>query len=338
MEISLYTNIAIIIFLLIFSGFFSGSEAALFSLTTIQRGRIKKGGGKRAIIIEKLLKNPRRLIVTILIGNDMVNIAASVVAAYLCVSLFGSHGKWVAMAAMTPLTLVFAEVIPKTVSINNNERLVPFMSGIIYSFAAVIAPLRWAFDSMAQIFIILTGSAGAGRSSAIMEDDFLDMVNLSHEGGELKGVERDLIHNVFEFSDAHVFEVMTPLDKILSLSHDTEGDIIIRCVKNNPFSRIPVYEHSIDNITGVLYVKDLLRFDLKKIKGRRNILQKISRRPLFVQETQKVDELFHTLKNRRKHMAICLNEHGHISGLVTMEDLLEELFGEIYDEYDKVEL
>ncbi|MBL0700731.1 MAG: HlyC/CorC family transporter [Desulfosarcina sp.] len=337
MEISLYTNIAIIVFLLIFSGFFSGSEAALFSLTIIQRGRIKKGGGKRAIIIEKLLKHPRKLIVTILIGNDLVNIAASVVAAYLCVSLFGSPGKWVAMAAMTPLTLVFAEVIPKTVSINNNERLAPFMSVIIYFFAAVIAPLRWAFDGMAQIFMILTGSSGAGLSSAIMEDDFLDMVNLSHEGGELKGVERDLIHNVFEFSDAHVFEVMTPLDKILSLSHDTEGAIIIKCVKSNPFSRIPVYEHSIDNITGVLYVKDLLKFDLKKIRGRRNILQKISRSPLFVQETQKVDELFHILKHRRKHMAICLNEHGHISGLVTMEDLLEELFGEIYDEYDKVD-
>jgi putative hemolysin len=338
LDISLYTNIAIIIFLLIFSGFFSGSEAALFSLTTVQRRRIKKGGGKRALIIEKLLKNPRRLIVTILIGNDMVNIAASVVAAYLCVSLFGSHGKWVAMAIMTPLTLVFAEVIPKTVSINNNERLAPFMSSIIYYFAAVIAPLRWAFDSMARIFIILTGSAETGHNPAIMEDDFLDMVNLSHEGGELEGVERDLIHNVFEFSDAHVFEVMTPLDKIFSLSHDTVGEMIIKCVKTNPFSRIPVYEHSIDNITGILYVKDLLQFDLKKIKGRRDILQKISRRPLFVQETQKVDEVFHILKHRRKHMAICLNEHGHISGLVTMEDLLEELFGEIYDEYDKVDL
>ncbi|MCD6224322.1 MAG: DUF21 domain-containing protein, partial [Deltaproteobacteria bacterium] len=139
MEITSYINIGIIIFLLIFSGFFSGSEAALFSLSIIQRERIKKGGGKRALVIEKLLKHPRRLIVTILIGNDLVNIAASVVAAYLCVSLFGSHGKWVAIAAMTPLTLVFAEVIPKTVSINNNERLAPFVSGIIYSFAAVIA-------------------------------------------------------------------------------------------------------------------------------------------------------------------------------------------------------
>ncbi|MBL0731923.1 MAG: HlyC/CorC family transporter [Desulfosarcina sp.] len=337
MEITLYINIGIIIFLLIFSGFFSGSEAALFSLSTIQRERIKKDGGKRALVIEKLLKQPRRLIVTILIGNDLVNIAASVVAAYLCVSLFGSHGKWVAMAAMTPLTLVFAEVIPKTVSINNNERLAPFAAGIISSFAAVIAPLRWSFDSTAQILIRLTGAAGAGRSPAIMEDDFLDMVNLSHEGGELKGVERDLIHNVFEFSDAHVFEVMTPLDKMLSLSHDTVGEMIIKCVKNNPFSRIPVYEKSIDNITGVLYAKDLLRFDLKKIKGRRKILQKISRRPLFVQETKKVDELFYTLKRRRKHIAICLNEHGHVSGLVTMEDLLEELFGEIYDEYDKVD-
>jgi len=338
LEIPLYINLGIIFFLLIFSGFFSGSEAALFSLSILQRERIKKNDKKRAIIIEKLLKHPGKLIVTILIGNDLINITASVVAAYLCVSIFGSHGKWIAMAAMTFLTMVFAEVIPKTISINNNERLAPFVSGILYSFAVVITPLRWGFDSIAKFFIKFISVSGDGRNSTIMEDDFLDMVNLSYKGGELKGVERDLIHNVFEFSDAHVFEVMTPLDKMLSLSHDTVGEMIIRCVKNNPFSRIPVYEKNIDNITGILYAKDLLKFDLKKIKGRRNILHKIVRRPLFVQETQKVDELFYILKHRRMHMAICLNEHGRVSGVVTMEDLLEELFGEIYDEYDKADI
>ena len=338
MEIPLYISLGIIFFLLIISGFFSGSEAALFSLSIIQRERIKKNDSKRALIIEKLLKHPGKLIVTILIGNDLINIAASVVAAYLCVSIFGSHGKWIAMAAMTLLTMVFAEVIPKTVAINNNERLAPFLSGIIYSFAVFITPLRWIFHSLAKLLIGCIGISGDGRNSTIMEDDFLDMVNLSYKDGELKGVERDLIHNVFEFSDAHVFEVMTPLNKMLFLSHDIVGEMIIKCVKSNPFSRIPVYEKSIDNITGILYAKDLLKFDLKKIKGRRNILQKITRRPLFVQETKKVDELFYILKHRRMHMAICLNEHGHVSGVVTMEDLLEELFGEIYDEYDMAEI
>ncbi len=332
-----YINLSIIIFLLIFSGFFSGSEAALFSLSRIQRERIKKKNAKCALVIEKLLKRPRRLIVTILIGNDLVNIAASVVATYLCVSLFNDYGKWVAMAAMTPLTLIFAEVIPKTVSVNNNERLAPFAARIISSFATLIAPLRWVFDGTAQFFIRLTGAAGDDCTPAIMEDDFLDMVNLSHEGGELKGVERDLIHNVFEFSDSHVFEVMTPLDKMFSLPHDADVETIIRCIKSNPFSRIPVYRRSPDDIIGILYTKDLLRFDLKKNRNRRNILQKISRRPLFIQETCKVDELFHILKRRRKHIAICLDEHEHVSGLVTMEDLLEELFGEIYDEYDKAD-
>ncbi|MCD6184840.1 MAG: HlyC/CorC family transporter [Deltaproteobacteria bacterium] len=338
MEIPLYINLGIIFFLLIVSGFFSGSEAALFSLSILQRERIKKNNSKRALIIEKLLKHPGRLIVTILIGNDLINITASVVAAYLCVSIFGSHGKWIAMAAMTFLTLLFAEVIPKTVSINNNERFAPFVSGIIYSFAVVITPLRWIFDSIAKFLIRSIGMSGDNLNSTIMEDDFLDMVNLSYKGGELKGVERDLIHNVFEFSDAHVFEVMTPLDKMLSLSHDTNGEMIIKCVKNNPFSRIPVYEKSIENITGILYAKDLLKFDIKKIKGQSNILQKITRRPFFVQETKKVDELFYILKNRHMHMAICLNEHGRVSGVVTMEDLLEELFGEIYDEYDKANI
>jgi putative hemolysin len=233
-EIAIFFKICTIIFLLIFSGFFSGSEAALFSLSLIQRERLKKTRRKQANIIEKLLSQPQKLITTILIGNDLVNIAASVVAAYLCISIFSDNGRWLAMALMTPLTLIFAEVIPKTLSANNNEKIAPVVSGFLNLFGTLIAPLAWLFENLANLFIKMTGIKRHNGQEIIMENDFLDMVKIGHEDGELKGIERDLIHNVFEFSDAHVFEVMVPLEKACLLSYDMKGEEIISFVKKKP--------------------------------------------------------------------------------------------------------
>jgi putative hemolysin len=333
-EIAIFFKICTIIFLLIFSGFFSGSEAALFSLSLIQRERLKKNKRKQANTIEKLLSQPQKLITTILIGNDLVNIAASVVAAYLCISIFSDNGRWLAMALMTPLTLIFAEVIPKTISANNNEKIAPVVSGFLNLFGTLIAPLAWLFENLANLFIKMTGIKRHNGQEIIMENDFLDMVKIGHEDGELKGIERDLIHNVFEFSDAHVFEVMVPLEKACLLSYDMKGEEIISFVKKNRRSRIPVYNKHVENITGILYAKDLLKIDIKKNKDKTGLLPKICRKPYFVQETEKIDTLFNIFKLRRIHMAICMNEHSQVTGLITMEDILEELFGQIYDHLD----
>ncbi len=332
MELSILIKIIIIFFLLLFSGFFSGSETAIFSLSLMQRERIKRSGNKRANLIEKLLSQPKRLIITVLMGNDLVNIAASVVATYLLVSLVGEHGKWAVIAIMTPATLVFAEIIPKTFCVAHNERIAPLVSGPLYLFSKLITPLRWIFNESANLIIKLSGFEKQKAPAAIMEDDFRDMVDLSHEDGELKKMEKELIHNVFEFSDTNVFEVMTPLDKMFCLTEDMDIETIIRRVKDSHFSRIPVCKENINNITGILYVKDLLK--IKKISFKTKPLPKICRKPFFIPETTKIDELFYILKQKHTHIAICLNEQGEVSGLVTMEDLLEELFGEIYDEHD----
>ena len=332
MEIVIFVKICAIIFLLIFSGFFSGSEAALFSLSIIQRERLKKNKHKQSTIIEKLLSQPQKLITTALIGNDLVNIAASVVAAYLCISVFCHNGRWLAMALMTPLTLIFAEVIPKTIAVNNNEKIAPLVSGFLHLFGTLIAPLTWLFENVANLIIKMIGVKKHTGQDVIMENDFLDMVKIGHEDGELKGIERDLIHNVFEFSDAHVFEVMVPLKKACLLPYDMKGEDIISFVKQSRRSRIPVYKKHVENITGILYAKDLLKIDIKKNKS--GLLPKICRKPYFVQETEKIDTLFNILKLRRIHMAICMNEHSKVTGLITMEDILEELFGQIYDHLD----
>ena len=328
-------NISIILLLLIFSGFFSGSETALFSLSSIQRERIKRTGHKKSLLINKLLSRPRKLIVTILIGNDMVNIAASVIAASLFVSFNKDHGEWIALAVMTPVTLIFAEVIPKTLGLTYNERIAPFISAPLYYFSKLIFPLKFILYNISILLSKLVGFEKRHISTAIMEDEFRALVDQSHESGEINRAERDLIHNVFEFSDTQAFEIMTPLNEIFSLSEDMTIDRAVKSVQQSRFLRIPVYRNRFDNIVGILYTKDLLKMNPGKYNENEKIIQKIYRTPFFVDENIKTDDLFHILKKKRIHIAICINKQGKVTGLLTMDDLLGELFGEIHDEYDR---
>ena len=328
-------NISIILLLLIFSGFFSGSETALFSLSSIQRERIKRTGDKKSLLINKLLSRPRKLIVTILIGNDMVNIAASVIAASLFVSFNKDHGEWIAIAVMMPVTLIFAEVIPKTLAMTYNEKVAPVICGPLHFFSKLIFPIRFILYNISVTLAKIAGFEKRHISMAIMEDEFRDIVDQSHESGEINRAERDLIHNVFEFSDTHAFEIMTPLNEIFSLSEDMTIERAVQAVQQSRFLRIPVYRNRFDNIIGILYTKDLLKINTTKSGGDGNTIQKIYRKPFFVDENIKTDDLFHILKKKRIHIAICINKQGKVSGLLTMEDLLGELFGEIHDEYDR---
>ncbi|MDD2317505.1 MAG: hemolysin family protein [Desulfobacterales bacterium] len=336
MEVPLFFETSLILILLVVSGVFSGSETALFSLTLLKRERIRKRSETAAGFIEFLLTRPNRLITTILIGNDLVNIAASVLSASLFVSLYGGSGRWIAIAVMTPLTLIFAEVIPKTLFMAHNERIAPVVAGPLTVFQKFIAPVRWAFEKISNALIARAGLKRSDRSTALMEDDFLDMVDDSHLKGQLKASEKELIHNVFEFSDVRVVDVMTPFDRMVVLSDDIKAQEILSLVNETRHARIPVYSKNRRHIAGILYVKDLLKVDFKRTNPQARILPQLIRRPYFIPETKKADELFNILKQKRIHMAICLNDRQEVSGLVTMEDLLEELFGEIYDEYDEV--
>ena len=328
-------NISIILLLLIFSGFFSGSETALFSLSSIQRERIKRAGDKKSLLISKLLSRPRKLIVTILIGNDMVNIAASVIAASLFVSFNKEHGEWIAIAVMTPVTLIFAEVIPKTLAMTYNERVAPVICGPLHFFSKLIFPIRFILYNISVTLAKIAGFEKRHIATAIMEDEFRALVDQSHESGEINRAERDLIHNVFEFSDTRAFEIMTPLNEIFSLSDDMTIERAVKAVQQSRFLRIPVYTNRFDNIVGILYTKDLLKIKTTKSGGDGNTIQKIYRTPFFVDENIKTDDLFHILKKKRIHIAICINKQGKVTGLLTMDDLLGELFGEIHDEYDR---
>ncbi len=335
MDLIILPYAAILLILLIFSGFFSGSETALFSLSPIQRERIKRKNINKSLLINRLLSRPRKLIVTILIGNDMVNIAASVIAASLFVSFYENYGEWIAMAVMTPVTLIFAEVVPKTLAITYNEKVASAICGPLHLFSKIIFPIQFVLYNISITLAKIAGFEKHHIPAIIMEDEFRALVDQSHESGEINRAERDLIHNVFEFSDTHAFEIMTPLDEIFSMSEDMTIERAVKEVQESRFLRIPVYRESFDNIVGILYTKDLLKINSAKSVGAGNTIQKIYRKPFFVNEKIKTDDLFHILKKKRIHIAICINKQGKVTGLLTMDDLLGELFGEIHDEYDR---
>ena len=209
------------------------------------------------------------------------------------------------------------------------------MARAIFFFSRLIAPIRWLFEKTAELFLLPFGIKLHHTGAPIMEDDFLHMVDISHEDGGLKGSEKELIHNVFEFSDTLVKEVMTPLPKIFSLPHDISISNMVKAIKKNNFSRIPIFQNDPTNIIGILYAKDLLKIDLVKLHPKTPLDPKIFRKAIYISENNKVDSLFNFLKFKRIHMAICINAEKKVSGLITMEDLLEELFGEIYDEDDE---
>ncbi len=323
-----------ILFLLLFSGFFSGSEASLFSLTLVQKERLKLKSAQAKIMLDMMAQRPRQLITTILVGNDMVNIAASVMATSLFVSLYHDAGEWITILVMTPATLIFSEVIPKTLAVSHNEKLVPLVSGPLMLFSRLVYPIRWMFDFFSEIIIRTLGVFKQEKEPLVMENDFRDMVDMSHMEGKIHGLERDLIHKVFEFSDTEVKNVMTPFNSIRSIQAGLTYWEIIRFAEKTRHSRLPVYSEKNTNIVGILIVKDLLKVKPES-RNCRDTIRALLREPVFILDTRKVADIFYTLKKKRTHIAICHDDYGDISGLVTLEDLLEEIFGEIYDEKDQ---
>ena len=326
-----------IVFLLLFSGFFSGSEASLFSLTLVQKERVKQKSNLAKIMLDTIAQRPRQLITTILVGNDMVNITASVIATGLFVSLYQESGEWITILVMTPATLIFSEVIPKTLALSHNEKLAPLVSGPLMLFSRLVFPIRWLFDLFSEIIIRVLGIYKQEKEPLVMENDFRDMVDMSHMEGKIHGLERDLIHKVFEFSDTEVRNVMTPFNNIHSIPFGLTYWEIIRFAEKTRHSRLPVYSGKKTNIVGILIVKDLLKVKPEN-RTCRDTISALLREPVFILETRKVADIFYTLKKKRTHIAICHDEYGDISGLVTLEDLLEEIFGEIYDEKDQEDL
>jgi putative hemolysin len=333
LESALLVRLLLIGILLVCSAFFSGSEAALFSLNTVQVERLRERGGVLGRLIASILQRPTNLIITFLVGNEIVNVALAVTATSLALILYGDGGEYIAIVATTIILLLFGEVTPKSLAVRYPEHVSRLVAWPIQVFAYVITPLRWALRKLVDAVM---GEHAERPISLITADEFKTLVEISEDEGIIDQEERNLIQRVFEFGGHRVSEIMTPRTDIFALEVSEPLTAALSKIKDNRFSRIPVYEGSIDQIIGILYAKDLLPYSRHpelEVKVR-DLLHPV----FFVPESKRIDDLLREFQRNKVHMAIVVDEYGGVSGLVTMEDALEELVGEIVDEFDIEEI
>lgn len=331
METSQVWQIIVLIILLVLSGFFSMSETALMALSKIRIRHMVEDGVKGAKLVEKLTQDPNKLLGAILIGNNIVNILASSLATTLFVNAFGASGVGIATAVMTVLVLIFGEITPKSIAKQKSEQVALKVSKPISIIVKLFKPFIGIFTFISSGFIRLLGGNPKASEPFITEEELRTMVGVSEEEGVLEDVEKEMIFNVFDFADSQAKDVMVQRVNIVAVDSDATYEEVLDVIKKEQFSRIPVYNQTIDDIIGMLYVKDLI------IAGQNKDNFKVTdymREPYYTFEFKKIKELFNEMKKTRNHISVVLDEYGGTVGIVTIEDLIEEVFGDIEDEYD----
>jgi putative hemolysin len=322
-------EIVVLLLLLFFSGIFSGSETALIALSMARVEALVKEGRAGATALYQLKKDPSRMLTTILIGNNLVNIAASALATVIATREFGSAGPGIAVGVLTLFILVFGEITPKSLATRYSERISLFVAYPLLVFMRLIYPLVWFFGHFTAWVYRLTG----GKSDpTITESELIGMLGYGVEEGAIEHNERKIIERVFAFNDLKVRDVMTPKGKIFSLDEALTVAEALPVFPQERYSRVPLFAGQNDNLTRVLYMRDLLRASANGQMEER--LGNIAHTPLFVSQYQAIDDLFATFRRRNRIFSIVVDEYGDVRGIVTLEDLLEELVGEIYDESD----
>ena len=320
-------QILILAVLLLLSGFFSSAETALFSISRTKSRHLAKQDVKALRLIHKMKKDPHKLLSTILVGNNVVNVGASALATSLAITMFPSYAVGLVTGIMTLLILIFGEVFPKSVATRNNILIAQMVIYPIYYLSILFLPLIWFLNFIPK----LTGKIK--QTPTLTEEELKTFVEVVEEEGEIKEEEMELIHNIFELDDTSASEIMTPRADMFVIEADKPLDI--RAILESGYSRIPVIEEDFDHVVGVANIKDL--FLNYVLTGEKVDIRQVMTPPYFVPENKKLDTLLQQFKTRKNHLAIVVDEHGGVSGVITLEDALEELVGEIEDETDKEE-
>ena len=328
-------QIIFLIVLLIGSAFFSASETALMSLSKIRIRYMQDEGVKGAKLVSSLIENPNKLLSSILVGNNVVNIAATSISTSLFIGLMGEKGVALATAVMTVLVLIFGEITPKTIAANNSEKVSLLVSKPIKAIIFILRPIVWIFNIITNIIFKLFGITNKGAKSFITEEELKTMVNVSHEEGVLEMEEREIINNVFEFGDMQAKNAMVQRIDMVAIDMEDSYVEIIQVFKTEKLSRMPVYEETIDDIVGILNIKDIIFLSDEEIES--FDIKNYMREPFFTYEFKKITQLLEEMKLEKSQMAIVVDEYGGTSGLLTIEDLVEVIVGDIEDEYDEEE-
>lgn len=328
-------QIGLLVVLLLGSGFFSASETSLTSLSKIRIRYMEDEGVKGAKLVGSLIEKSSDLLSSILVGNNIVNIAATSVSTSLFISIFGDGGVAIATAVMTVLVLVFGEITPKTIAANSPEKVAVVVSKPISIIMKITKPIVWIFNLLTGIIFKIMGIDNDGVKPFITEEELKAMVNVSHEEGVLEMEEREIINNVFQFGDMQAKEAMIQRLDMVAIDIEDSYDEIIELFKSEKLSRLPVYQESIDDIVGILNIKDIIFLSDEEIEN--FDIKDYVREAFFTYEFKKITQLLEEMKKEKTQMAIVVDEYGGTAGLLTIEDLVEVIVGDIDDEYDEEE-
>ena len=339
MDPSSIVQLIVLIILIVLSGFFSAAETAL---TTVNLNKLRaisdEGGrrGKRALRVLKMRDNSPKLLSAILIGNNIVNLSSSALATILATNLFGSAWVGAATGILTFIILIFGEITPKTLATLYNVQLSLFFGAPFSVLVVVLTPFIWLLNKISRAIFKLLKIDPDANPNQMTEGELLAVLDVSNEEGVIEPEEKKMITNVVDFGDALSKDIMIPRADMVCVDTSAGYDDIITILEEDSFSRLPVYKESKDKIIGILHIKDMILFREKN--GKENFtVEKVMREPVYVYEYQRTAEIFSDMKTSSVTMCIVLDEYGTTAGLITMEDLIEEIVGDIRDEYDDSE-
>jgi len=330
-----WLQLIILVISLILCATASAAETALTSVSRIKLRNLVETGDKKAIEIERLLSQPNVFLSTILVVNSVAVIVASSMATVLALRFSATFGELISNVLISLVVLIFCEITPKTAAVQNPLRWARALVGLVIRTAWLLRPIVRSLSGITNFLVRLLGGQMIHRGPFVTEEELRLLVTVGEKEGVLEEEETEMIHSIFEFADTPVREVMIPRIDMVTLESTTTVDGAVDLALQGGFSRIPVYEETIDNIIGVLYTKDML----KQLREDHNSLpvRDLVRPAYFVPETKKLDDLLREIRQQRTHMAIVVDEYGSVAGLVTIEDLVEEIVGDIKDEYDREE-
>lgn len=326
-------ELAILFVLLVLSGIFSGLETAYVSITHIQIEKLKKKHRKKAAKVDALKEESHKLLTTILIGNNLVNVSASALSTILTLQLIGSSAVAYTAGILTLLILIFGEVTPKRLAIDHNEFICLNSAFLLKYLMIFLTPIIFVIDIISDLIIGIFSSNKKNKPK-VTEEDIKNAVGIGERIGQLEPQEKRMIINVFKFNDTQVKDIMTHRNDVFSVSANKNISELKKIIGKVGYSRIPVYEDTKDNIKGILLLKHAIKF----FNGKKSVkIKKIMKSPLFVHESLKIDDMLLDFKTKKTHIACVLDEKGGFLGIVTIEDVIEEIVGEIYDEKDIVQ-
>ena len=328
-------QLAAVLILLMLSAFFSSAETALTTVNKMRVRTLAESGDKRAAMVAAVIEDPAKMLSTILIGNNIVNLSASSLMTTLTLRVFGNAAVGVATGVLTLLILVFGEITPKTMSTLYAEKISFAYAGAIHVLMVVLTPVIFIVNKLSMGVLFLLRVDPNKKQDPITEDELRTIVEVSHEEGVIESEEKKMINNVFDFGDAVAKDVMVPRIDMVMVDVNATFDELMELFQNERFTRIPVYEENTDNVIGIVNMKDFILFDHEKEKN--FSIRDYLRQPLYTYEYKKTAELMLEMRKTFNNIVIVLDEYGATAGLITLEDMLEEIVGEIRDEYDEDE-